>query len=68
MTLSGVIGVGGAGYALARHNRANAAPIDRAGRLTWRTPLLDTLTRPASSTGGRALAVKLAWRVVERAC
>jgi Mn2+/Fe2+ NRAMP family transporter len=43
-----------AGYALARRLRAGAlaaAPVDRAGRDSWRMPPLALLRRPAMSTG-----------------
>jgi hypothetical protein len=43
-----------AGYAAARRLRAGpsaGAPVDRAGRETWRMPPLALLQRPALSTG-----------------
>jgi Mn2+/Fe2+ NRAMP family transporter len=53
MATCGAAGVLAAGYALTRRNRAEAAPVDRTGRETWRMPPLATLSRPSISTGRR---------------
>jgi Mn2+/Fe2+ NRAMP family transporter len=47
----GVAGVLAGGYQLAR--RRSAAPIDRAGRESWRMPAVAELTRPEMSAGRR---------------
>ncbi|OIJ86795.1 NRAMP family divalent metal transporter [Streptomyces colonosanans] len=52
MAACGIIGVLAAGYALTRRRTGSKEdPVDRTGRDTWRMPPLETLTRPAMSTG-----------------
>ena len=43
-----------AGYVLLRRRRGAAAPVDRSGREEWRMPPLETLPKPAFSTGHKA--------------